>query len=548
MTFLRNLSIRARLWLIMAAALTCIVLLEAKALSSQYDVMFAAEYTAKENTARSLVNSAHSLLERYQRMVQEGVLSEEEAKKSALDGLRSLRDGDSYFWVHDRSPVMLLNPAVNSLEGTNVGNFEDKAGKKVFREVMQIADASAEGGAITYSWPRPGQNEASTKVSYVRKFDHWGWYIGSGTYPNDIASTFWSSAASTAVMTLIFVGLMAIIIRLISTSIEAPLTQLSHTMSNIAKGDGDLTQRIPVNGEDEITRLSRSFNQFISQIHDIIRESVNASNEVASLGRELAGMGAATRKLTDEQMQESDHVATGATEMSQTIQEIADNADKAADAVKVVEGNSKAGLTTMQNTQAHIADLADQIQSSRASIQSLRSETESIGTVLEVIRGIAEQTNLLALNAAIEAARAGEQGRGFAVVADEVRTLASRTQESTEEIHRTISRLQEQAEATVQSMENSANHSEETSEMSQSACEAIARISDAVVTLTEMNLSVASAVEQQSVAANEISQSINRIAESSNDISNNMSRSDASGQKLAKCSERLSQQVSRFRI
>ena len=548
MTFLRNLSIRARLWLIMAAALTCIVLLEAKALSSQYDVMFAAEYTAKENTARSLVNSAHSLLERYQRMVQEGVLSEEEAKKSALDGLRSLRDGDSYFWVHDRSPVMLLNPAVNSLEGTNVGNFEDKAGKKVFREVMQIADASAEGGAITYSWPRPGQNEASTKVSYVRKFDHWGWYIGSGTYPNDIASTFWSSAASTAVMTLIFVGLMAIIIRLISTSIEAPLTQLSHTMSNIAKGDGDLTQRIPVNGEDEITRLSRSFNQFISQIHDIIRESVNASNEVASLGRELAGMGAATRKLTDEQMQESDHVATGATEMSQTIQEIADNADKAADAVKVVEGNSKAGLTTMQNTQAHIADLADQIQSSRASIQSLRSETESIGTVLEVIRGIAEQTNLLALNAAIEAARAGEQGRGFAVVADEVRTLASRTQESTEEIHRTISRLQEQAEATVQSMENSANHSEETSEMSQSACEAIARISDAVVTLTEMNLSVASAVEQQSVAANEISQSINRIAESSNDISNNMSRSDASRQKLAKCSERLSQQVSRFRI
>ena len=548
MTFLRNLSIRARLWLIMAAALICIVLLEAKALSSQYDVMFTAEYTAKENTAKSLVNSAHSLLERYQRMVREGVLTEEGAKEAALDALRSLRDGDVYFWVHDRTPVMLLNPVVESLEGTNVGNFEDKAGKKVFREVMRVADASSEGGTVEYSWPRPGENEASTKVSYVRKFDHWGWYIGSGTYPGDIAGAFWASAASAAVMTLIFAGLMAIIIRLISNSIEMPLTQLRHTMSSIAKGDGDLTQRIPITGEDEITRLSRSFNQFISQIHDIIRESVNTTNEVASLGREIAAMGSETRKLTDEQMQESDHVATGATEMSQTIQEIADNADKAADAVKVVEGNSKAGLTTMQNTQAHIADLADQIQASRASIQSLRSETESIGTVLEVIRGIAEQTNLLALNAAIEAARAGEQGRGFAVVADEVRTLASRTQESTEEIHRTISRLQEQAEATVQSMENSANHSEETSEMSQSASEAIARISDAVVTLTEMNLSVASAVEQQSVAANEISQSINRIAGSSNDISNNMSRSDDSGKKLAECSNRLSEQIARFRI
>ena len=548
MTFLRNLSIRARLWLIMAAALLCIVLLEARALSAQYDVMYDAEYTAKENTARSLVNSAHSLLERYQRMVQEGVLSEDDAKKNALDALRSLRDGDTYFWVHDRSPKMLLNPAVASLEGTNVGNFEDKAGKKVFREVMKVADASPQGGTVEYSWPRPGENEASIKVSYVRKFDRWGWYIGSGTYPNDISGAFWTSAASAAFVTLIFVGLMGVIIRLISTSIEAPLTQLRRTMSNIAKGDGDLTLRIPITGEDEITRLSQSFNQFISQIHDIIRESVNATNEVASLGREIAAMGAATRKLTDEQMQESDHVATGATEMSQTIQEIADNADKAADAVKVVEGNSKAGLTTMQNTQAHIADLADQIQASRASIQSLRTETESIGTVLEVIRGIAEQTNLLALNAAIEAARAGEQGRGFAVVADEVRTLASRTQESTEEIHRTISRLQEQAEATVQSMENSANHSEETSEMSQSASEAIARISDAVVTLTEMNMSVASAVEQQSVAANEISQSINRIAGSSNDINNNMSRSDDSGKKLAECSDRLSEQIARFKV
>ncbi len=548
MTFLRNLSIRARLWLIMAVALLCIVLLEARALSSQYDVMYDAEYTAKEHTAKSLVNSAHSLLERYQRMVREGILSEEDAKKNALDALRALRDGNIYFWVHDRAPKMLLNPAIASLEGTNVGNFEDKAGKKVFREVMQVADASAEGGTVAYSWPRPGENEASTKVSYVRKFDHWGWYIGSGTYPNDISGAFWASAASAALMTLVFVAFMAVIIRLISTSIEAPLTQLRRTMSNIAKGDGDLTQRIPITGDDEITRLSQSFNQFIGQIHDIIRESVNATNEVASLGREIAAMGSATRKLTDEQMQESDHVATGATEMSQTIQEIADNADKAADAVKVVEGNSKAGLTTMQNTQAHIADLADQIQASRASIQSLRSETESIGTVLEVIRGIAEQTNLLALNAAIEAARAGEQGRGFAVVADEVRTLASRTQESTEEIHRTISRLQEQAEATVQSMENSANHSEETSEMSQSASEAIARISDAVVTLTEMNMSVASAVEQQSVAANEISQSINRIAGSSNDISNNMSRSDDRGKRLAECSDRLSEQIARFRI
>ncbi|MEK9713129.1 MAG: methyl-accepting chemotaxis protein, partial [Thalassolituus sp.] len=496
----------------------------------------------------SLVNSGHALLERYYRLYQDGTLSEDGAKQAALDSLRTLKDGDHYYWVNDATPKMLLNPGSPQLEGTNVSNFTDKAGKRVFDEVLSIGNSSPAGGIIQYSWPKPGEEKTSVKISYVRKFDKWNWYLGSGAYPKDVEAAFWSEAGSAALLTLVFAGLMVVIIQMISTSISMPVHQLTKTMRNIAQGNGDLTQRIPIDADDELATLSKSFNQFIGQIHEIIGESNTATGKVSSLGRDIASAGSATRRLTTQQMEESEHVATAATEMSQTIQEIAANADRAADAVKVVEANAKKGLHTMQNTQAHIADLADQIQSSRESIQNLRTETESIGTVLDVIRGIAEQTNLLALNAAIEAARAGEQGRGFAVVADEVRTLASRTQESTEEIHRTISRLQEQAESTVQSMENSATHSEETSAMSQAASEAIATISDAVVTLTEMNLSVASAVEQQSVAANEISASINRIADSSSNINNNMSRSDDNGAMLAECSNNLSQLISRFRV
>lgn len=548
MTFLRTISIRNKLWLILFIAVASMVLLEAKAMSNIYDTMFNAEIIAKEDNARTTVNSGHSLLEHYYDLYRRGVLSEAAAQKAALEAIGAFQSGDQYFWINDAGPVMLVNPSAPQLVGRNVIDLKDKYGNGIFDAVLSAGNAEPEGGLIRYEWTPQGSSEIKTKISYVRKFEPWGWYIGSGSYPKDINAMFTENALSATFFTTLAVLAIAIAIRLISGSISEPLGRINKAMKNIAHGSGDLTQRIPVDGQDELTDLSRSFNQFVSQIHDIISESKMATDKVASLGRDIAQVSAQTRELTSNQMRESDHVATGATEMSQTIKEIAGNADNAADSVKVVEANARSGLKTMQKTQEHIADLASQIQSSRESIQNLRTETESIGTVLEVIRGIAEQTNLLALNAAIEAARAGEQGRGFAVVADEVRTLASRTQESTEEIHRTISRLQDQAEATVQSMENSANHSDETSAMSQSACDAIASISDAVVTLTEMNLGIASAVEQQSGAANEISHSITRIADSSGSINTNMMQSDENGKILAQCSDNLSKLISRFKV
>ncbi len=548
MIFLRTLSIRKRLWLILAIALAGLVLTEVKSLHSLYDSLYESEYTAKKATVKSYVNSAWNLVDHYHDLYEQGILPEARAKEAALDALRSMHDDYLYFWVSDAQPVLLMNAGKPSSEGTSMLDIRDQQGNAVFSEMVSLGKDNKEGIYLSYLWPLPGETELAKKTSFIRHFEAWDWYVGSGAYPADITAIFLEKARSLGVITFFFLILMFLAIRMVSNSIDEPLTSLYRTMRNIAQGEGDLTQRLSTNGKDELSELAGSFNQFIARIQDIIRESKSATDQVSESGQDIASISKATRSLTNSQRQNSEHVAGSAREMSETIREIANNAEQAATAVRSVEANAQSGLTTMQATQGHIIELADQIQSSCQSIQNLRDETQSIGSVLDVIRGIAEQTNLLALNAAIEAARAGEQGRGFAVVADEVRTLASRTQESTEEIHNTIARLQDKAAETVTSMERSARHSDETSDMSRSACEAISSISEAVVTLTDMNISIATAVEQQSVTASDISQRIGQIAESSGEINKNMVEADQGSESLEQCSRNLSNLINQFRI
>ncbi len=544
MKSLRTMSIRGRLWLMLGAAIAALVIVQALTLQKMYGSISSAKATG----VQLQTDTAFSLVQHYYQLSQKG-LPESEAKAQALQALKNLRyNKQEYFWVNDSRPVMIMHPINPKLDNQPMGDVKDPNGLYLFREMVRTVKASANGGLVHYYWPKPGAEEPVSKVSYVKHFAPWDWIIGTGVYTDDVQADFRAAATPVLITSAVLLIVLLILVLTISASIRIPLQYFTHAMHNIARGEGDLTQRLPVSGKDELTDIARSFNTFVGQIHKVVTETQGTVEVLAELNQSIAGICRHTSELSDDQLQQTDQAATGSNEMSQTIQEVAGNAERAADAARAADENARQGIRIMQSTQERIMTLAQDIQQSSAVIQNLRNETNAIGSVLDVIRGIAEQTNLLALNAAIEAARAGEQGRGFAVVADEVRTLASRTQQSTEEINQMISRLQEQAAGAVKSMEANAHNSEETAGSADQALQAISGISDAVSTITEMNLSIASAVEEQSAAANEITGNIVRIAESSGQIVGNMQSTGQAVGQLQSSTQTLAGLVERFKV
>jgi len=504
-----------------------------------------------DNKARvtELFRSAYSILTEVEQMAIDGTLEEQQAKALATRLLRNnIYKDNEYVYVADEKMTFVATPLDPQLHGTSFHDFKDGDGNSVGQLILDVLGRKT-GQMVEYTWTqKQPDGSIEEKLSIAEKTPHWGWVVGTGIGFNEVNARFWSTAQWQLVLCL---GIAGAILATLIVSIRRMLTLLGgepqevrRAVQEVAKGNIQTTFE---NQADD-----GSIYQAVQQMSQSLAQLVgNLENSMHDLRSELASVedrAGSIAQLTDSQQQSTAMIATAMTEMASSASNVADSASDTARNTDEADKQSQHTQHLIHNTVDNIQGLATQLGTASQAVADLDNDVNNIVKVLDVIGDIAEQTNLLALNAAIEAARAGEQGRGFAVVADEVRNLAGRTQDSTKEIQQMISNLQEGSRNAIQTMEVCAETSESTVQESQNASEALQQIVVALESITQMSQQIATAAAEQTQVSDDISQRINMIEESGNQLSGVVTESHNSTQSLARLANELENWVSKFTV
>ncbi len=499
----------------------------------------------KEKT-RNLVEVGIGILNYHHQLVVDGKLSEEDAKKAARDSLRKLRYGhDDYFFGFETSGVYYLHGGNPAIEGQQKIDMKDVNGKFLIKEL--IAAAQAGGGFVDYWFPRAGQQKPEPKIGYAALFAPWNWVIGTGIYIDDVDSEFNSNAIT---LGSISAGLLLLLIffgwqigRSILGQLGGEPQQAVEVMQRVA--DGDLTTSV---GNPPAGSMLHALGGMVVALRTLVTEINNDANRLVSNAERITTASDEVNRSSIQQSDATSAMAAAIEELTVSSNHISDSArDTAEDSHNAVELSGQGAARVNQASQA-IQQISNTVSDASGRIRALEERARQISSIANVIKDIAGQTNLLALNAAIEAARAGEQGRGFAVVADEVRKLAERTSSATTEIEQMIVGIQNDTVGAVQAMDEALPEVQAGVELASSASESLLAIEDGARRTLQRVGDVADATREQSTASTSIAQRVEQIANMVEETTANIRSTTETAHQLENIALNLKNLIGKFRV
>ncbi len=563
-----GMSLRGKLMALSAATIAALILLFAVSLNSEKTQLI----HDRQEKLRNLVETAHATVTHFEKQAKDGKLSADEAKAAAMNALRDVRyDKVEYFWINDLgkpAPKMIMHPTVPALEGkvldaerfnkaTSMQAGTDGAvtsvnGKNLFVAFVEIVDAAGHG-YVGYQWPRPKAGGGTTeelypKLSYVKKFEPWGWVIGSGIYIDDVDALFREQATRFLAWGIGIGGFIAFALFFVGRNIVNTLGGDPHYAAEITKriASGDLSANVQC-APGDTTSLLAGMKEMQEMLRKMISEIISGAERLESASGELLNASEEVALRSRQQSESASAMAAAVEEMTVSIDQVSHNAGEAHGISQEAGAVSERGTVIIQNAAEEMRKISEAVHSSSKIIEELGQQSDQITSIVNTIREIADQTNLLALNAAIEAARAGEQGRGFAVVADEVRKLAERTSLSTTEIAGMVGKIQNGTKSAVASMEAGVGQATRGVDLANEAGQSIVSIRDGALRVVAVVNDISSSIREQSTTSSEIARNIEQIAQMSEESSQAVQNTTEAARRLQELSASLHTAVSRFK-